>query len=105
MPFAKRVVEPVRVVAGCPTDTRSGPGETPHAVIDRKLTINTFSNRALVTALRHLSSLAKQADDICEELTDECQSVARRTGKLYDRVADLSKTISALDSRTVTVRE
>ena len=107
MPFAKRIVEPTRVRAASPGSSRADtrPGETPRVVIDRELTINTFANRALVTALRQLSNLAKQADDICAELTDECLAVSQRTGKLSGRVSDLSQTIKALDSRTVTVRE
>ena len=107
MPLAKRIVEPIRVSA-CTvwsTDARPRPGETPHAVIDRELDIDTFSNRALVTALRQLSNVAKQADDICDELTVECQTVAGRADRLSGRVVDLSQTIGALDSRTVTIRE
>ena len=92
MPFAKRVVSPIRL------------GRKPISEED-KFEKTVVCNNTLVGVLQQLSSLAYFADDLFHELNQECLTVIRRTSRLVRKVKHVENQIDQLDFKAVKVRK
>ena len=84
MPIVKRVVEPVlvcreKIPQECPDD------------------LEAVSVNALSGILQQLSCLAKHADAIFGELTQEATICLTRTSNMFVRVQNIKQTLEAMD--------
>ena len=92
MPFVKRAVEPVIL-------SRRKVGE------EDKFDLDVVSNNALVGVLLQLGSLVQHADELFQELTQDCQEVIYRTQRLRNRVVNVTENVENLNPRAVKVRK
>ena len=91
MPFVKRAVEPVIL-------SRRKVGED-------KFDFGAVSNNTLVGVLLQLGSLVQHADELFQELTQDCQEVIYRTQRLRNRVVNITDKVENLNARVVKVRK
>ena len=92
MPFVTRAVEPVIL-------SRRKVGE------EDKFDFGAVSNNTLVGVLLQLGSLVQLADELFQELTQDCQEVIYRTQRLRNRVVNIADKVENLNARVVKVRK
>lgn len=92
MPFSKRIVEPVRL------------SRKPLSK-EYKFDLEIITNNTLARCIQQLACVARQADEIFAEITQECQAVVQKTCRLKNRVVDLGKQVENLNAKAVTVRK
>ena len=92
MPYAKRIVTPIRL------------SDKPLSKEDW-FDFTAVSNNTLVGAIQQLSSLAVHASDLFSELEEEFTSTYERTISLTNRITRLQETTENLNARAVTVRK
>ncbi|GIY57678.1 uncharacterized protein CEXT_741211 [Caerostris extrusa] len=94
MPFRKWSVEPVFLCRKPLPPDKSEP-----------CNFYPITNTALVNCLRQLSSVAKIANQIFEEIGCECRLLAERTERLKDKLNTCEKVVSKFNARAVNVRK
>ena len=100
MPFIKRLVSLDDKSGRCGLRLpRSGSGTR------RNDAVEIAAGDALVRVCRLLSCLARHANDLFEDLQDECQLIIDRTKRLDDRLRNgLADKVAQLDAKTAARR-